>query len=337
MTLPIRFLPCYGHPGRGTTMRAILMTFLLIAMTVPARAADRVVHALKITTLSTMLADTGVGEWGYSALVEVDGRKILFDTGAHPDVVLRNAKEMGVDLSAVDTVVLSHNHDDHTGGLIALRESVRRKNPRALATALVGAGIFEPRYDKSGKDMNGLTPLRARHLAEGGHFEEKAGPVEIAPGVWFTGPVPRPNAETNWNPGFKRKTATGLIDDDVPEDSALIFVTDEGIVILTGCGHAGIMNLVDDARRIAGDKPLLAVIGGLHLFAKSDAVLAASAAKMQGLRYLLAAHCTGIEATIKLRALLGLDRHTAVVAAVGSSFTLGKGIDALEIAGSPTT
>jgi len=317
-------------------MRAILMAMMLVATTAPARAADHIVHALKITTLSTMLADVGVGEWGYSALVEVDGRKILFDTGAHPDVVLRNAAEIGIDLATVDTVILSHNHDDHTGGLIALREATMQKNPKALATALVGAGIFEPRYTKSGTDVNGLAPLRARYIADGGHFEEKPGPVEIAPGVWFSGPVPRPNNETNWQPGLKRKTATGLIDDTVPEDSALIFVTDQGIVILTGCGHAGIMNLVDDARRIAGNRPLLAVIGGLHLFAKSDAVLAASAAKMQGVRYLLAAHCTGIEATIKLRKLLGLDRHTAVVAAVGSSFTLGKGIDALEIAGSPT-
>ena len=317
-------------------MRAILMAMMLVATTAPARAADHIVHALKITTLSTMLADVGVGEWGYSALVEVDGRKILFDTGAHPDVVLRNAAEIGIDLATVDTVILSHNHDDHTGGLIALREATMQKNPKALATALVGAGIFEPRYAKSGTDVNGLAPLRARYIADGGHFEEKPGPVEIAPGVWFSGPVPRPNNETNWQPGLKRKTATGLVDDTVPEDSALIFVTDQGIVILTGCGHAGIMNLVDDARRIAGNRPLLAVIGGLHLFAKSDAVLAASAAKMQGVRYLLAAHCTGIEATIKLRKLLGLDRHTAVVAAVGSSFTLGKGIDALEIAGSPT-
>jgi 7,8-dihydropterin-6-yl-methyl-4-(beta-D-ribofuranosyl)aminobenzene 5'-phosphate synthase len=317
-------------------MRGWLAMMLLLAT--PAQAAsDHVVHALKITTLSTMLADVGIGEWGYSALVEVDGRKILFDTGAHPDVVLRNAAEMGIDLSSVDELILSHNHADHTGGLVALREAMAPKNPKALTIAYVGAGIFEPRYAETGKDHNGLTPLRARYEADGGHFVEEAGPVEIAPGVWFTGPVPRPNAETNWNPGLKRKTTAGLVDDTVPEDSALIFVTDQGIVILTGCGHAGIMNLVDDARRIAGDKPLLAVIGGLHLFAKSDAVLAASAAKMQGVRYLLAAHCTGIEATIKLRKLLGLDRHSAVVAAVGSSFTLGKGIDALDIAGSPTS
>lgn len=316
-------------------MRWLLALILVLAA--PAHAATgHVVHALKITTLSTMLADSGIGEWGYSALVEVDGRKILFDTGAHPDVVLRNATELGMDLSTVETVILSHNHGDHTGGLIALREAEKPRNPKALSMAYVGAGIFEPRYNDKSQDLNGLTPIRARYEATGGRFVEEPAPIEIAPGVWFTGPVPRPNPETNWRPGLTRRTAAGMVPDTVPEDSALIFVTDEGIVILTGCGHAGIMNLIDDSRRIAGDRPLLAVIGGLHLFAKPDAVLAASAAKMKGLRYLLAAHCTGIEATIKLRRLLGLDEHAAVVAAVGSSFTLGKGIDALEIAGSPT-
>ena len=320
-------------------MRRLLLSWLIaLIATAPSAAAEpgHVVHSLRITTLSTMLADKGIGEWGYSALVEVDGRKILFDTGAHPDAVLRNAKDLGIDLSTVDTLVLSHNHGDHTGGLVALREAMAPANPEALAIAYVGAGIFEPRYDKNGKVYNGLTPLKARYEADGGRFVEQPGPVEIAPGVWFTGPVPRPNAETNWQPGLFRHTAAGTVPDTVPEDAALIFVTDQGLVILTGCGHAGIMNLIDDAHRIAGNKPLLAVIGGLHLFAKPDAVLAASAARMQGVRYLLAAHCTGIETTIKLRRLLGLDRHTAVVAAVGSSFTLGKGIDALDIAGSPT-
>ena len=84
---------------------------------------------------------------------------------------------------------------------------------------------------------------------------------------------------------------------------------------------------------MTGNAPLLAVIGGVHLFAKPDVVLVETAARLKGLRYLLGGHCTGIEATIRLRELLGLDRHTAVVAAVGSRFVLGKGIDAGMIAG----
>jgi 7,8-dihydropterin-6-yl-methyl-4-(beta-D-ribofuranosyl)aminobenzene 5'-phosphate synthase len=74
------------------------------------------VNTLKITTLSTMLADKGIGEWGYAALIEVDGHKILFDTGNKPKTVLQNALDLNIDLSDVEDVFLSHNHSDHTGG-----------------------------------------------------------------------------------------------------------------------------------------------------------------------------------------------------------------------------
>ena len=102
----------------------------LACMMAPA-AAHQVQH-VKITVLSTMLADQGIGEWGFAALVEADGRELLVDTGARPDTVLNNARELGVDLSAVRDVVLTHFHDDHVGGLLTLR---REMKPRAVATA----------------------------------------------------------------------------------------------------------------------------------------------------------------------------------------------------------
>src|SRR6266480_3998891 len=82
---------------------------------------DKRVHELRVLVLSTMLADAGIGEWGYAAIVEADGHRILFDTGANPDTVLKNAKELGVDLATVKDVILSHNHSDHTNGLMTLR------------------------------------------------------------------------------------------------------------------------------------------------------------------------------------------------------------------------
>ena len=88
------------------------------------------VTSLEIKILSTMLADEGFGEWGFAALVEVDGRKILFDTGANEDTVQRNLKAMNLDLSDVELVILSHNHDDHTTGLMTLRQPVRRRQSR---------------------------------------------------------------------------------------------------------------------------------------------------------------------------------------------------------------
>src|SRR5271169_1128992 len=81
--------------------------------TTPVDAPRAQVKSLKVTILSTMLADEGVGEWGFAALVEADGHRVLVDTGARPQTVLLNARELGVDLASVKEVVLTHNHDDH--------------------------------------------------------------------------------------------------------------------------------------------------------------------------------------------------------------------------------
>jgi 7,8-dihydropterin-6-yl-methyl-4-(beta-D-ribofuranosyl)aminobenzene 5'-phosphate synthase len=292
------------------------------------------VASLRIVTLSTMLADEGIGEWGYAALVEVDGTRILFDTGARPRTVLDNARELGIDLSDVEQVVLSHNHGDHTGGLLTLRTELRKRDPDALGRAHVGEGIFRRRLSPRGKDVNGLEPQRQGYEASGGRFVAHGGPFELQPGVWLTGPVPRVHPEKNWSEGPQLQSGSGTTPDTIPEDSSLVIATEQGLVVLSGCGHAGIVNIVEQARGIGGGAPLLAVIGGLHTFAASDETLAWTAGKLKeaGIRYLLAAHCTGIEATFRLRELAGLDRATAVVSAVGSSFTLGKGIDPLDLA-----
>jgi 7,8-dihydropterin-6-yl-methyl-4-(beta-D-ribofuranosyl)aminobenzene 5'-phosphate synthase len=312
----------------------VALTFCLTFL-MPCVALAGQVKALKVTVLSTMLADQGLGEWGYSALVEVDGRKFLFDTGANPDVVLKNAKTLGIDLSDVEDVVLSHNHDDHTGGLIALRRELMKKNPRAMSRAHVSSNIFLPRLKGDGADDNGLTPLRAEYERLGGRFILHASVAELTPGVWFTAAVPRKYPETNWSTeGLKLHTAAGDVTDNVPEDAALVFSTPEGIVVLTGCGHAGIVNISEYAQKIAGPAPVFAVIGGLHLFAKSDEVVDWTGAQLRrlGVRYLLAGHCTGIEATWRLRTALGLTRKSAPVSSVGSSFTLGTGIQPGDIA-----
>jgi 7,8-dihydropterin-6-yl-methyl-4-(beta-D-ribofuranosyl)aminobenzene 5'-phosphate synthase len=309
---------------------AFCLTFLA-----PCAALAGQVRALKVTVLSTMLADRGFGEWGYAALVEVDGRKILFDTGANPDTVLKNAKALHIDLSDVEDVVISHNHGDHTGGLVALRRELMKTNPHAMSRAHVSANVFLPRLRANGSDVNGLTPLRAEYERLGGQFVLHEGPAELAPGVWFTGPVPRKYPETNWSTGDLRiHTAAGDVVDNVPDDAALVFSTPEGLVVLTGCGHAGIVNISEYAQQIAGPAPVFAVIGGLHLFAKGDDVVDWTAAQLRrlGVKYLLAGHCTGIEATWRLRTVLGLTRRTAPVSSVGSSFTLGKGIDPGELA-----
>jgi 7,8-dihydropterin-6-yl-methyl-4-(beta-D-ribofuranosyl)aminobenzene 5'-phosphate synthase len=293
---------------------------------------------VRVTLLSTMLSGNpggGIGEWGFAALLEVDGRRILIDTGERPATVLRNAEELGIDLATVTDVVLTHNHSDHVGGLVLLRRELAKRNPAALARAHVAPAIFQSRLTKDGKEANGLLPLRADYEASGGTFVQHGGPAEIIPGVWFTGPVPRPFEERNFPGGLRLQTPGGAVDDTIPEDASIVVDTKDGLIIITGCGHAGVINTAHYARKVVRPAKVHAVIGGLHLFPASDAQLAWTAAKLRefGLSYLLGAHCTGLEATYRLRRLAGLTRKTAVVGAVGASFTLGKGLDPLALAG----
>ncbi|HEY6553133.1 MAG TPA: MBL fold metallo-hydrolase, partial [Vicinamibacteria bacterium] len=186
------------------------------------------VSALRIVVLSTMLAEAGMGEWGFAALVEADGRRILFDTGAHPRTVLDNAKELGIDLSTVEEVVLSHNHGDHTAGLLTLRHELGALNPRAMSRVHVGKGIFWSRPLGQGREGNSMIEVRRQFEATGGTFVEHDRPIQLQPGLWLTGPVPRIYAERNWSGRGQVQKPEGVAEDDIPEDSSLVADTSRG-------------------------------------------------------------------------------------------------------------
>jgi 7,8-dihydropterin-6-yl-methyl-4-(beta-D-ribofuranosyl)aminobenzene 5'-phosphate synthase len=296
------------------------------------------VKAVKLTVLSTMLVGAnpsgGTGEWGFSGLLEVDGRRLLIDTGLRAETVLRNAEELRIDLSTITDVVLTHNHGDHTGGLVTLRRELAKKNAKALARVHVAQGIFLSRLTAGGREANGLLPIKAAYEQLGGVFIEHASPFELSPGVWLLGPVPRVHPERNWSVAPRLQTPAGPVEDNVPEDTAVVVNSRDGLIVISGCGHAGIVNTVEYARKTIRQAPIDAAIGGFHLFAATDEQLEWTAGRLRavGLRHLLGAHCTGIEAVFRLRQLTGLARRDAVVAAVGSSYTLGSGIDALALA-----
>ncbi len=276
-----------------------------------------------------MLADqAGVGEWGFAALVEVDGRRILFDTGDRPRTVLDNAGDLKVNLDGITDVVLSHNHGDHTGGLITLRRALMEKAPRDLSVVHVGQGIFFRRPAEAAFTGN-MVALKAAYEATGGRFVEYGKAAEILPGVWLTDPVPRKYPERNWSNAGTIETPEGVREDNVPEDMAMVFRTGKGLVVLSGCAHAGIVNTLEYARHLVATEPVYAAIGGFHLFALDDEKLQWTASKLKefGVANFLGAHCTGIEATYRIRQLNGMTRQTCAVAAVGASFDLAKGRD----------
>lgn len=321
-------------PPRRRAPLAILT--LAVAAAPTAWSAEPKAQDVKITVLSTMLADQGIGEWGFAALVEVDGSRLLFDTGAREETVLRNAEELKVDLSSVSDVVLSHNHGDHTGGLLKLREAFRAKNPAALSRAHVAPGIFLPRRvpARGDAEANRMLAMRPAYEAAGGRIVEHAKAERIAPGVWLTGPVTRRHPERNYPKGVTVVTPEGVREDTIPEDMSLVIDGKDGLVVLTGCGHAGIGNILSQAREMVPGAPVTAVLGGLHVYDAEEKTLAWTAEQMKqaGVRHLMGAHCTGIESLYRLRALVGLERRTAVVGAVGSSYTSAGGLDPGQIA-----
>jgi 7,8-dihydropterin-6-yl-methyl-4-(beta-D-ribofuranosyl)aminobenzene 5'-phosphate synthase len=292
------------------------------------------VKSLEIRILSTMLADEGFGEWGFAALVEVDGKRILFDTGANEDTVQRNLKALELDLADVEHVILSHNHADHTTGLMTLRKQFAATSPKALSTAYAGQGIFWPRIGNNGQVDDRMARIKREYEGTGGTFVTIAKPTEILPGVWLTGPVPRIHPERNWSPLGKVRSDAGDVEDTVPDDMTVAFQTEQGLVYLFGCGHAGVINTLDFTRKAIDRAPVKAVIGGLHLFAADDTALAWTAAQLKGfgLQQLVGAHCTGIEAVYRIRELAGLTRQTCMVGAVGTTYSLARGIEAGRIA-----
>jgi 7,8-dihydropterin-6-yl-methyl-4-(beta-D-ribofuranosyl)aminobenzene 5'-phosphate synthase len=300
---------------------------------VSAQAPKRVA-SLSITILSTMLADDGFGEWGFAALVDVDGRRILFDTGAHDDTVQRNVRALGLDLSNVETVILSHNHADHTTGLMPLRRQVATSAPKALGTLYAGTGLFWPRVAADGQVDDRMARMRRDYEGSGGRVIDVKAATEIAPGVWLTGPVPRVHPERNWSQLGRVRGERGDVEDTVPEDMALVFNTDQGLVYLFGCGHAGVINTLTHGRRSIDGGSVRAIIGGLHLFAADEAHLGWTAGQLRafGVQQLVGAHCTGVEAVYRLRELAALTRQTCMVGAVGATWSTKTGIDARRIA-----
>ena len=303
-----------------------------VAPAQPARASH-----VRVTVLSTMLvgdAAAGTGEWGFAAVLEVDGRRLLIDTGARAETVLKNAAELKVDLASITDLVITHNHGDHTGGLLTLRRELAKQNPQSLSRVHVPKGVFYPRPAANGREGNGLLPLKAAYESTGGVFVEHAGPVVLAPGVTMLGPVPRVHPERNWGSprggaAGRVQTPDGIVEDTVPEDTSVVIDTADGLVLISGCGHAGIVNTMEYARTAVRGAPVVAAIGGFHLFAASDETLAWTADRLKafGVRHVLGAHCTGIEAVYRLRQLLGLTRAAAAVAGVGATYTHGSGIE----------
>lgn len=284
---------------------------------------------------------------------------ILFDTGAQTETVWYNiqklrdpddpTKNLVTRVCATPSVLLSHNHQDHVAGLLTLRtQCVKLGYTQALKTAYLGGPEAQwSRPDRS--SPNGSAPfpennyliypsgpgpsddpklgtVEEQYRMLGGTFIHAETPLMLVPGVWTSGKVFRNSPEKQyWQFGESGPMVSAGAEefhDNVPEDHGLVLNTKSGLVVMTGCGHAGVVNVIEHARNrvIAGHPKVLAVVGGIHLFPANlkDLAYVAQGFKQAHVRYLLGSHCTGIESVMYLRQYAGLKNTNAVVGAIGT-------------------
>jgi 7,8-dihydropterin-6-yl-methyl-4-(beta-D-ribofuranosyl)aminobenzene 5'-phosphate synthase len=282
----------------------------------------------QVTVLATNISDYGgLGEWSFAALFESDQDAVLFDTGFKENTVLHNVLHLGVDLSQVEKVVLSHFHSDHTGGLLILREHFRPANESALSQVYVAAGFFDQRVTETGVEVGPgdfaiAQDFRAAAEALGIRFIEVDEPTEIAPKLWLTGPVPRVEEHYNGPSGLFINRDGTSIPDIIIDDQSLGYLTDKGWLMTSGCGHSGLINTGKVLQSIK-DEPIYSIVGGFHLWQADSETLNRTASWLgeRGLGLMMGGHCTGIAAAETIASQLQLPRSQISHAAIGSVIT----------------
>jgi 7,8-dihydropterin-6-yl-methyl-4-(beta-D-ribofuranosyl)aminobenzene 5'-phosphate synthase len=248
-----------------------------------------------------------LAEHGLSVLVEAHGQRILLDAG-QTDVAVHNARALDLNLGTVDAIVLSHGHQDHTGGLRAVLREVSRQGREVPVYA--HPDLWTARYSvREGERPRfaGL-PYREEDLtALGARFHYSTAPLELWPGVWTTGEVPRHNDFERLDPALKVRLSEGWGQDQVRDDQALVVTSARGLIVVLGCAHAGIVNTLNHIREFTGERRLYAVVGGTHLGLGLKEQLAPSVAALRemGITRLGVSHCTGPEAAAELAQAFG--------------------------------
>jgi len=268
----------------------------------------------KITILaedSVLYESPYLGQHGVSFLLEGisgDTRKnILIDVGQNSEALLHNMKIMGISPSIIDAVVLTHCHYDHTQGITNMvRQIGKRDLPMIAHTEIFRLHFITEPYHR----LVGIMPGDSRDEIEraGGNISLSKEPVMIMPGVMTTGEVPRRNDFEKVGIALKTIENGNIVDDAMLDDTSIIAnIKDKGLAIITGCSHAGIINIVNYAKEITGVSKVEAVIGGLHLVDAADDVINKTVKELDNLNvsWISAGHCTGFKAQVKLYLTFG--------------------------------
>ena len=260
----------------------------------------------KVTTLCENNIGHGsqnlIGEHGLSFYVEADDRRILFDTGQNLGIA-NNAGVLGIDLSRIDTVVLSHGHYDHSSGLKSLLDC------NTDFTLCAHPDVFSPKVRAAGDGHKyiGIPVDRNALEQKGVKIQLDQDPVSLAPGITTTGTILLSNEFEAVGSEFYLKNGDDFTADTLSDDRALILDTQKGLVVLLGCSHRGVVNTLNHVTQIAGRKRIHSILGGLHLGKASGEKLQKIIGHLRAfeLDKIGVGHCTGPKAFVALANAFG--------------------------------
>lgn len=260
---------------------------------------------MKLTVLvdnNTMIDRYFYAEPGVAYLIESGDKRYLFDTG-YSDIFLQNATKMGINLLTLDGVIISHGHNDHTWGLGALvrlfNEAAYEGYEAGKPTLLAHPDAF---LDKNVDGINVGAMLTGDQLQKTFSVKFSKKPVWLTPQLVFLGEIDRIHS-------FEEGNAIGQVlrngaweADTVLDDSALVYVSEQGLVIITGCSHAGICNIIEYAKKVCKENRIYDVIGGFHLLNPTPDKLSNTVAYFKECQpcSIHACHCTDLHSKISL-------------------------------------
>lgn len=258
------------------------------------------------------------GEHWFSLFLDGPGIKILFDAGPAGVATLNNAPRLGIDLRTADAMVLSHGHMDHTGGLFAVLRAIDKRIP-----VYAHPDIFTDRYSKRDDRLiyAGLPFKREALEGMGAAFDLSAEFRKIADGLYLSGEVPRRHGFETGDANLVVKENGGLKRDPLRDDQSMAVETAEGLALILGCCHSGLINIVDHFKSKLPGRPIHTIIGGTHLDFAPEEQLRDTITVLKGLgvRNMGLSHCTGLRAGARLAAELGAG---VAFCTVGYSVTL---------------
>ena len=243
-----------------------------------------------------------LGEHGFACHLQTDQGDYLFDTGSGLGL-LHNSKRLGLDLSQLRGIILSHGHLDHTGGLQSLLEIT---GPLPI---YAHPDIFNQRYSNNGGELRSIgIPWQAAELAKsGGEFHLSTAPQRITPQVTASGEIPRIEV-TSGDANLLVRNETGQTEaDPLADDQSLFIHSEQGLVILLGCAHAGLLNIIEHAIQVTGQNKIQLLLGGTHLkffSAQQQAAILDRLAEYH-IERIGVSHCTGLLAAQKLAERFG--------------------------------